>query len=50
MKKILSINKITSFEGFILYHEENEFEKFNKKELDNLNSYVADIVKKANKK
>lgn len=43
---ILSINKITSFEDFILYHEESNFEEFSNKSLENTNKYISDVVKK----
>lgn len=45
-EEILSINKIISFEKFILYHEENKFEEFNEKNLETLNDYIVDVIKK----
>ena len=43
---ILSINKITSFEGFMSYHEENNFEEFDTKSLDFTNDYISNVAKK----
>ena len=45
-KDILSINRITSFEDFILYHEDSNFEEFSNKSLENTNKYISDVVKK----
>lgn len=43
---ILSINKITSFQGFVSYHEENNFEEFDTKSLDYTNDYISNVAKK----
>ena len=48
-EKILSINKITSFEEFISHYEENNFEEFDEKSLSILNNYISDIAKKQTK-
>ncbi len=45
-KDILSLNKIISFEKFILHHEENNFENFNEKSLEFTNKYISDVAKK----
>lgn len=45
-KDILSIFKIISFEEFIKFHEESDFENFDSKSLDSLNKYLTDILKK----
>lgn len=45
-KDVISINKILSFEKFIIYHEENNFQKFNKDSLEQLNNYIGDIAKR----
>ncbi len=45
-KDVLSINKIISFEDFIVYHEENKFDQFSKENLEALNKYIGDIAKK----
>lgn len=45
-KNILSINKIVFFEGFILQHEENNFENFTEDDLKFVNQYISDIAKK----
>lgn len=45
-KDILSLYKITSFKEFILKHEENDFEKFNEKDLEFTNKYISDVAKK----
>lgn len=45
-KDILSLNKIISFEEFILKHEESNFEEFNEKSLEFTNKYISDVAKK----
>ena len=45
-EEILSINKIKSFEKFIIYHEENDFKEFNEKSLEILNDYIVNIIKR----
>ncbi|MBU5439014.1 type I-B CRISPR-associated protein Cas8b1/Cst1 [Tissierella sp. MSJ-40] len=45
-KDILSLNKVISFEEFILYHEENNFEEFNEKSLEFTNKYISDVIKR----
>ncbi|SCG82198.1 hypothetical protein DW1_0588 [Proteiniborus sp. DW1] len=45
-KDILSLNKITSFEDFILYYEESNFENFDEKSLEITNKYISDVAKK----
>lgn len=45
-KDIFSLNKVTSFERFISYHEKNNFEEFDEKKLEETNKYITDVVKK----
>lgn len=45
-KSILSLNKITSIEDFVLYHEENEFSKFTVDSLETMNKYISDTFKR----
>lgn len=45
-KEVISINKIKSFEKFIVYNEENNFQKFNKDRLEQLNNYIGNIAKR----
>ncbi|MDU5082958.1 type I-B CRISPR-associated protein Cas8b1/Cst1 [uncultured Tissierella sp.] len=45
-RDIFSLNKIISFEKFILHHEENNFEEFDEKSLEFTNRYITDVAKK----
>lgn len=45
-ESIISLNKILDFEEFILKHEENDFKDFDKKELEKLDKYIRETVKK----
>ena len=38
--------KIISFEDVINYYKQNNFEGFNDKDIDNLNKYISEVVKK----
>lgn len=45
-KNILSIYKIMDFEEFLTRHEKNNFETFSEEDLEILNNYIKDILKK----
>lgn len=45
-KDVLSLNKIISFESFISYHEESNFQEFDEETLEFTNKYISDILKK----
>lgn len=44
-EETLSWYKIISYEDLIEYHEENDFKDFTEDSLNNLNTYITDIVK-----
>lgn len=45
-KEVLSLNKILSFEEFILHHEESDFKEFTDKSLAFTNKYISEVAKK----
>ncbi len=45
-EKYLSWHKIVSYSDVIKYHEDSNFEHFSEKDLESLNRYIKDVIKK----